>query len=341
MERKLGFGIIGTGSIANFHANCIEKIDNANLLGVYSKSQARANQVAENFNCPVFWDMEKLLFNPNIDIICVCNESGLHYVTIDKIAKSGKHILCEKQLETSIEKIDKIAAIVKSSGIQLGCVFQNRENPEYKKLKSYISTGTLGKILLCQTSINWYRPPSYYKGSWRGTHSLDGGAALINQGIHTIDLMLDIMGDVNEISAFVDTLHHEIEGEDIAVATLKFKSGALGTLSGGTALFPGEPESISVYGTKGNIIFRGGKIVTSSVASIQQELSKLENLSGSGASDPMAITDQFHISVIMDMINAVIFDKTPCISIDQARKPVELINSIYKSKGNRIKIIKT
>ena len=132
MERKLGFGIIGTGSIANFHANCIEKIDNANLLGVYSKSQARANQVAENFNCPVFWDMEKLLSNPNIDIICVCNESGLHSVTIDKIAKSGKHVLCEKPLETSIEKIDKIAAIVKSSGIQLGCVFQNRENPEYK-----------------------------------------------------------------------------------------------------------------------------------------------------------------------------------------------------------------
>ena len=149
------------------------------------------------------------------------------------------------------------------------------------------------------------------------------------------------MGDVNEISGFVDTLHHQIEGEDIAVATLKFKSGALGTLSGGTALFPGEPESISIYGTTGNIIFRGGKIVSSSVASIQQELSKLNDQPGSGASDPMAITDQFHISVIKDMINAVICDKTPSIDIDQARKSVELINSIYNSKGNSIKIIET
>ena len=341
MDRKLGFGIIGTGNIANFHANCIEKIQNAKLLGVYSKSETRANRVAKNFSCPVFWDMEKLLSHPNIDIICVCNESGLHYITIDKIAKSGKHVLCEKPLETSVEKIDKIAAIVKSSGIKLGCVFQNRQNPEYKKFKSYISSGTLGEILLCQTSINWYRPPSYYNGSWRGTNSLDGGAALINQGIHTIDLMLDIMGDVNEISGFVDTLHHEIEGEDIAVASLKFKSGALGTLSGGTALFPGEPESISIYGTTGNIIFRGGKIVSSSVASIQQELSKLNNQPGSGASDPMAITDQFHISVIKDMINAVICDKTPSIDIDRARKSVELINSIYNSKGNSIKIIET
>ena len=230
MEKNIGFGIIGTGNIAKFHADCIEKIDNADLLGVVSKSATRAREVRQLFNCTVFSDLETLLEIPEIDVVCVCNESGLHGATIARIAQAGKNILCEKPLETTVEKIDKIAEVVKSSGIKLSCVFQNRENPEYIKFKNYIHSGALGKILLCQTTINWYRPPSYYMDSWRGTLSMDGGAALINQGIHTIDLMLDLMGEVSEVSGFIDTLHHEIEGEDIGVATMRFESGALGTL---------------------------------------------------------------------------------------------------------------
>ena len=340
MEKKFGFGIIGTGNIAKFHADCIEKIPNAILFGVLSKSQSRADQVAKNYKCPVFWEMEKLLSHPEIDVICVCNESGLHGTTIAKIAKAGKHILCEKPLETTVEKIDRIAEVVKSTGIQLACVFQNRENPEYKKLKTYVESGSLGKILLCQTSINWYRPPSYYEGSWRGTQALDGGAALINQGIHTIDLMLDLMGEVALVSGLVDTLHHQIEGEDVAVAALKFKSGALGTLSGGTALFPGEPESITLYGTLGNIVFSGGKIVSSTVSSIHKALTVSDEDPGSGASDPMAITDQFHIAAFEDFMDAIRHDRVPKVNIDEAKKSVVLINAIYQSMGNRIELKK-
>ena len=338
MEKKIGFGIIGTGNIAKFHADCIEKITDAHLFGVLSKSKSRAQQVAKDYKCPVFWEMEKLLSQQEIDVICVCNESGLHGTTIAEIAKAGKHILCEKPLETTVDKIDRIAAVVKSSGVQLGCVFQNRENPEYKKFKNYIESGSLGKILLCQTSINWYRPPTYYKSSWRGTKALDGGAALINQGIHTIDLMLDLMGEVILVGGIVDTLHHQIEGEDVAVASLKFKSGALGTLSGGTALYPGEPESITIYGTLGNIVFRGGKIVSSTVESIHQALRESDENPGSGASDPMAITDQFHIAAIKDIIDAIRFNRSPRVNIDQAKKSVALINAIYQSQGNSVEL---
>ena len=337
MEKKFGFGVIGTGNIAKFHAQCINKIPNAKLLGVLSKSESRARQVSKSFNAPVFWDIEKLLSNSEIDIICVCNESGLHAPTISRIAKAGKNVLCEKPLETSVKKIDDISDIVKVSRIKLGCVFQNRENPEYRKLKTYLQSGILGKILLCQTSINWYRPPSYYEDSWRGTLAMDGGAALINQGIHTVDLTLDIMGEVDCISGFIDTLHHQIEGEDVAVAVLKFNSGALGTLSAGTALFPGEPESISLYGTLGNVVFSGGKIISSTVVSIQEELNAIVENPGSGASDPMSISDQFHIATIVDFMNAVQQGLTPKINIDQARKSVALINAIYESKGNKVK----
>ena len=338
MDKKFGFGVIGTGNIAKFHAHCIDKIPNAKLLGVLSKTESRARQVAKDFNAPVFWEIEKLLSQSEIDIVCVCNESVLHGPTISKIAKAGKNVLCEKPLETSVKKIDEIADRVKSSGIQLGCVFQNRENPEYKKLKNYLISGSLGKILLCQTSINWYRPPSYYKDSWRGTLSMDGGAALINQGIHTIDLTLDLMGEVDQLSGFMDTLHHQIEGEDVAVAALKFKSGALGTLSAGTALFPGEPESISIYGTLGNIVFSGGKIISSTVESIQQALYAKVDDPGSGASDPMAISDQFHIAAIEDFMDAIQHHRAPTVNIDQAKKSVALINAIYKSKGNKVSL---
>ena len=338
MEKKIGFGVIGTGNIAKFHAQCIDKIPNAKLLGVLSKTESRALDIAVNFRAPVFWEIEKLISHPEIDVICVCNESGFHGATIAKIAKAGKHILCEKPLETTVEKIDRIAEVVKSTGIQLACVFQNRENPEYKKLKTFVESGSLGKILLCQTSINWYRPPTYYEGSWRGTKALDGGAALINQGIHTIDLMLDLMGEVALVSGLVDTLHHQIEGEDVAVAALKFKSGALGTLSGGTALFPGEPESITIYGTLGNVVFRGGKIVSSTVSSIHKALTASDEDPGSGASDPMAITDQFHIAAIEDFMDAIRHDRVPKVNIDEGKKSVALINAIYQSKGNGVKL---
>ena len=338
VKRKVGFGIIGTGNIAKFHAQCIEKIQGAYLLGVVSKTETRAKEISKIFNCSVFFELEKLLENPEIDIVCVCNESGLHGETIDKIAKAGKNILCEKPLETTLDKISKIERVVESSGIKLGCVFQNRENPEYTKLKNYFDSGALGKALLCQSTINWYRSPKYYEDSWRGTIAMDGGAALINQGIHTVDLIIDLMGDVSEVSSYTDTLYHKIEGEDIGIASLKFKSGALGTLSFGTSLYPGEPESISIYGTKGNIRFTGGKIISSTIDHINNQLIANKNDLGSGASDPMAISDQFHISTIKNMINVILNDEKPRVDISEAKKSVALINAIYLSKGNRIEI---
>ena len=337
-KRKIGFGIIGTGNIAKFHADCIEKIEGSYLLGVVSKTETRAKEISKLFNCSVFFELEKLLEIPEIDIVCVCNESGLHGETISKIAKAGKNVLCEKPLETTVDKINKIERVLESSHIKLGCVFQNRENPEYIKLKNYLDSGVLGKVLLCQSTINWYRSPKYYEDSWRGTISMDGGAALINQGIHTVDLIINLMGEVSEVNGYIDTLYHKIEGEDIGIASLKFKSGALGTLSFGTSLYPGEPESISIYGTKGSIYFSGGKIISSTVDKINNHLITNNTDLGSGASDPMAISDQLHISTIKNMINVILNDEKPKVDIYEAKKSVTLINAIYQSKGNRIVI---
>ena len=348
MEKKFGFGIIGTGNIAKFHADCIEKIPNAILFWVLSKSQSRADQVAKNYKCPVFWEMEKLLSHPEIDIICVCNESGLHGATIAKIAKAGKHILCEKPLETTVEKIDRIAEVVKSTGIQLACVFQNRENPEYKKLKTFIESGSLGKILLCQLSINWYRPPTYYEGSWRGTKALDGGAALINQGIHTIDLLLYLAGPVKRVSASMALLTHEnIEVEDTAVAILEFENGARGVIQGSTSCWSstGHPAEIQICGSEGSAFLSDESFRVWDFKTINDQDDFVKNnlmqraKVGLGANDPNAINNVGHLRNFENVIHALENDTTPLISGAEAIKSVQLICAIYESANNQGKWI--
>ena len=339
MEKQIGFGIIGTGNIAKLHARCIEAIPYAKLLGVVSKTKSRAESVQEYFSSPVFCEIDQLLKTPDLEIVCVCNESGHHLETISKIAKYGINILCEKPLEITTDRIDTISKIIKEHNVKLGCVFQNRMNPEFIQLKKILAEGLLGKILLVQTSVNWYRSSEYYEDSWRGTKEIDGGATFINQGIHTIDLIINLIGEVVEISGFIDTLHHNIEGEDVGVASFRFKNGALGTLSGGTALYPGEPESIGVFGTLGNVQFEGGQIVSSSLPEINGLLNIKGDSNGSGASDPMAIGDQFHIDSITNMIAAVKDEKEPLVGVNEARKSVAFINALYRSEGNIENII--
>jgi predicted dehydrogenase len=339
LEKQIGFGIIGTGNIAKLHARCIEAMPNAKLLGIVSKTKSRAEAVQESFSSPLLWEMDQLLNISGLEIVCVCNESGLHLETISKIAKYGINILCEKPLEITTDRIDAISNIIKEYNVKLGCIFQNRMNPEFIQLKKILADGLLGKILLVQTSINWYRSSEYYEDSWRGTKKIDGGATFINQGIHTIDLMINLIGEVQEISGFIDTLHHNIEGEDVGVASFRFKSGVLGTLSGGTSLYPGEPESIGIFGTLGNIQFKGGQIVSSSISKINDLLNIKEDSNGSVASDPMAIGDQFHIDSIRNMIEAVKDGKEPLVGVNEARKSVAFINALYRSKGNVENII--
>ncbi len=332
INKKVRFGIVGTGAIAKIHAACINQIEDAELIAMSSSSEERAKRASENFNIPVFSNYNELIQLKEIDVICIITQSGHHMEPAIAAAMAGKHVFCEKPLEITLERADKMINACKNAGVKLACVFQNRFSADFIEIKDAVKKGFLGKLLMANASINWYRKSEYYKYSpWRGTLEGDGGAALINQGIHTIDLLLNIMGKPESVYGKTKTLVHEIEGEDIANALINFKSGAIGTISAGTALFPGYPERLEIYGEKGSIIFEDGKIINWNVPGHERKISTKPTESISGSSDPMAIGDDLHKAQLIDMIKSIKNNTEPLVNGEEGRKALALIRGIYKS----------
>lgn len=336
-KRTLGFAIIGTGAIANHHAKSMQELDNCRLIATCSSSPARAKQAAAKFGVEAYNSIEELLSRKDIDVVSVCTESGNHLEPAIAAARAGKHVLTEKPLEVTLDRADQLIAVCREEGVKLGCIFQNRYQPDYLRLKEAVEQGLLGKLLLANAYIKWYRDPSYYSSSqWKGTLSGDGGAALINQGIHTIDLLLDVMQEVDSVFGQVKTAVHDIEGEDLGVALLNFKNGALGTIEGGTSLYPGYPERLEVFGERGSIILEGGEIVEWNIKGAEKtEIPS--SISQSGSSDPMAVDYRLHMAQINDMVEAILENREPAVNGEAARKSLALIQAIYQSsKENKM-----
>ena len=345
-------GIVGTGSIARTYQQCIDEIEDARLVAMLTSSPGRVETVRNEFGVEAFSSMDAFL-QQDMDVVCICNESGRHGEAIKAAAKAGKHVLCEKPLEVTLAKIDAAITVCKEQGVVLGCTLQNRCSADYRRVVDAVASGALGKLVMGNAHINWYRPESYYADSdWKGTLELDGGAAFINQGIHTIDLLLNLMGPVRSVFGKVATLVHNIEGEDAGSAIVNFENGAIGTITAGTALYPGYPERIEVYGENGSIILEGGTIKAwnlkkpavgqntwTDMAAADSDAAKNTNQKKeSGASDPTAIGHQNHKKVLVDMLAAIRENRSPMVDGHEARKAVAVINAIYESskKGELI-----
>ncbi|HLT07622.1 MAG TPA: Gfo/Idh/MocA family oxidoreductase [Cyclobacteriaceae bacterium] len=331
-KKKIGFGIIGTGAIASHHAAAIKAYEGSELVAVCSSTASRAKQAEEKFGVVAYHELDRFLSNPAIEVVCICTHSGAHMEPGIAAAKAGKHVLLEKPIEVSLDRADQLIEVCKAQGVKLGVIFQNRFKPGYLQLKEAVSQGKLGKLIMGTAAINWYRDPSYYNSSsWKGTLEGDGGAALINQGIHTIDLLLDVMGDVASVYGQVKTVVHKIEGEDLGAAILNFKNGALGTITGGTALCPGYPERLEIYGEKGSIILEGGKIHAWNIAGEATPDKFANSQESSGASDPMAIDFNLHLAQIKDMVEAIHEGREPLVTGEIGKKSLALILGIYQS----------
>ncbi|SHI69807.1 Gfo/Idh/MocA family protein [Pseudozobellia thermophila] len=332
MSTPIGIGIVGTGSIVNNYIKCISELEDARLEALYTKSENRVKTAEEQFGVPVYSDLDEFMAQDRINLVCICNESGRHGEAINAAARAGKHVLSEKPLEVTTQKIDEVIAACERGGIKLGCVLQNRCSADYLLLKNAVNQGRLGKLLMGNAHINWYRSKEYYAGSqWRGTLKYDGGAAFMNQGIHTIDLLIHLMGDVTSVFGKVQTRVHDIEGEDVGSALLNFSNGAIGNITAGTALYPGYPERLEVYGEKGSVLMEAGKIVKWNVPGTDAPDLEQDKGNGSGAADPTAIGHQNHKTVLADMIDAIRQDRSPMVGGKEARKAVAVINAVYDS----------
>lgn len=329
---KLGIGIIGTGSIAKTYSKCISEIEAVDLIAMYSKSENRVSDLEKQFKVPVFSDLTSFLSQDTIQLVIVCNESGNHGEAIKNAALANKHVLCEKPLEVTPEKVDQAIETCKKQNVILGCVFQNRCATDFRTVLNAVESGSLGKLVMGNAHINWYRNKEYYTTNpWRGTLQFDGGAAFMNQGIHTIDLLLKVMGPVDSVFGNVKTMVHDIEGEDVGSGIINFKNGAIGTITGGTSLFPGYPERLEIYGEKGSIIMVGGKITDWNIENMPASETKSIKTVASGASDPSSIGHLNHKIVIEDMVDAITNEGVPMVDGAEAKKSITLITALYRS----------
>jgi UDP-N-acetyl-2-amino-2-deoxyglucuronate dehydrogenase len=327
-----GIGIVGTGAIALKHAQAIAELENAKLLGLFNPNPKSAEAAKSRFSAPVFSDIDDFLGMEGLDIVCICTPSGMHLEPGLAAVKAGKHLMVEKPIEINVSRADQLIEAAEQKGVKLAVIFQNRFSPDYQKLKAAVADGVFGRLLMGNAYVNWFRNAAYYSTSnWKGTLKADGGGALINQGIHTIDLLLDLMGDVKSVYGQVQTALYPIEGEDLGAALVNFNNGALGNITSATALYPGYPERIEIFGTEGSAILEGGRLIAWNVRD-QPPLELGASLAqGSGSSDPNAIGIQLHLDQWNLFLDALDTGQNVVVDGKTARKSVELICAIYES----------
>ncbi len=341
------FGIIGCGMIATFHARAIEEAG-GELVACYDKLPIASERIARDFGCKAYQDLNEFLADPEIQIVTIGTPSGAHMDPAVAAARAGKHIIVEKPLEVTLEKCDRIIKAAEESGVVLSTVFPSRFHQSSVQMKRAIDQKRFGKLTLGDAIVKWYRTQQYYdSGNWRGTWALDGGGALMNQAIHSVDLLLWLMGDVEEVSALCGLVAHErIEVEDVAIANLKFKNGAYGTLEATTAAYPGYLKRIEIHGTAGSAMIEEEDIVKWDFAEAGQEdaairESMTSHLSGGGgAADPAAIGHHAHAKQFADVMDAIETGRKPKIDGYEGRKSVEVICAVYESArtGSIIKL---
>ena len=345
-EQMTGWAIIGCGMIAKFHAKAIAELKGSKLVACHSRSIDKANEFAASFGGTGFDNLGKMLAHPAIDVVTICTPSGAHLEPALAAAKAGKHVLVEKPLEVTTARCDRLIDACDKAGVQLGTIFPSRFHKSTQLLKVAVDQNRFGTIALAAAYVKWFRTQAYYdSGQWRGTWKLDGGGALMNQAIHSVDLLLWLMGPVKSVSAMTALRAHErIEVEDAATAILEFESGALGTIEASTAAYPGTLKRIEIAGANGSATLEEEAIRQWSFAKMTKKDAKIleamqTNVTGGGAADPSAIGHRAHRDLFANFLREIQSGVACTIDGHEGRKSVELITSIYKSakSGKRVR----
>jgi predicted dehydrogenase len=339
-SKTIGFGIIGLGVIADFHVKAINELAGCKFIAGFDTYPGKAGAFCAARGARPYSSLESFLADPEIDIVTIATPSGLHLDGAVAAIRAGKHLIVEKPLEITTARCGAIIAEAEARKVKVGTIFPSRYYDSSRLVKQAVAEQRLGKIVLAGAQIKWYRSQEYYdSGEWRGTWKMDGGGALMNQGIHAVDLLQWLIGDVAEVYAYTGILVHErIEVEDAAVAGVRFVNGALGTIEATTGVYPGFPKKIEICGSQGCITLEEEGITTWQFAEErpEDELIRRQYLNpaaGSGASDPAAIGHHGHRMLFESFVNAVREDKTPDIDGHEGKKAVEIIEGIYRSAG--------
>ena len=328
-------GIVGAGNISETHARAAAAIPGVRIAAVHGDNRARAAALAAQFGAAACDDFEAFLAHRPMDLVAIGSPSGLHAAQGIAAARRGLHVLVEKPLDITVEAADALVVAAEHAGVRLGVFFQDRFKPDIVRLKRIVEAGRLGRLLFVDARVPWYRPPDYYGSSrWRGTWALDGGGALMNQGIHTVDLLLWLAGDVNRVQAIAKASLHDIEVEDTAAALLEFDGGAVGVLAATTAAYPGYARRIQVTGTDGTAIVENDRLVSLDLRVPGDErLEPAAEGRQASAGSPVVADAGPHRAVFEDFLQAIETGRPPRCDGRDARRSVALVRAIYDAAG--------
>ncbi len=351
--RSYGFGIVGCGVIAPRHAAAIAACPGARLVAACDAVPGRAASFAAEAGCDAEPDLGHLLARPDVEVVSVCVPSGLHAEVGVAAARAGKHLVVEKPIDVTLAAADRLIEAVGAAGVRMTVISQRRFEPGILELRGLLASGALGRLVLGDVNVKWYRSQSYYDGAgWRGTWALDGGGALMNQGVHHVDLLRWCMGPVAEVRAMCATESHEIEVEDVALALLRFESGAVGSLVVTTAAYPGFRARLELHGTDGTAVVEDGELVVRELRAEHSEegsygstASLTPRGAGPAPDTPPAVgtaqsggralrsagSQDAHTAQLAEFLAALAEGREPLVDGTQARNALELVLAVYES----------
>jgi UDP-N-acetyl-2-amino-2-deoxyglucuronate dehydrogenase len=335
----MNFAIVGCGHIAKKHAEAIQNIEGANLVAVCDKVPQAMDEYVKKYGARSYEDLADMLSDPSIDVVNICTPSGLHAPIAVEAAKAKKHVIVEKPIALTLEDADLIINTCKENNVKLAVVHPNRFRPVVQELKRLMDEGRFGKLSHANATVRWNRNQAYYdQAPWRGTKALDGGV-LMNQAIHNIDLLIWLIGDVEEVYSMSATRLRNIEAEDVSTGVVRFKNGALGVVEAATTIYPKNlEESLSIFGEAGTAIISGTTATQFKHLAIEslndEEINAIiEKVKANSLGKPG------HQCIIEDMIEAIQEDREPIVNGEDGKRALQLVLAFYESAEKKQRVI--
>jgi UDP-N-acetyl-2-amino-2-deoxyglucuronate dehydrogenase len=337
----LHMGIVGGGNISETHARAARELPGVTVAAVVGSNAEKVQRLAQEHGATAYTNFTDFLSHRPMDFVAIGSPSGLHGQQGIAAAGRGLHVLTEKPLEIDTARADALIAASEKAGVKLGVFFQDRFKEDLVLLKKWVDGGLLGKLILVDARVKWFRPPNYYIDSkWRGTLALDGGGALINQAIHTVDMLLWICGEIHAVQGVRSRALHNIEAEDTVVATLEFANGALGSLQATTSAYPGYPRRVELTGSQGTVIVEHDRLVAADLREKPLDFASTGNDRNASATSAAVSDVRGHAAAIADFVRAIETNGTPQCSGREGRKSVAVVAAIYEAcaTGRRVEV---
>lgn len=336
---QIGVALVGCGMVADTHLMALREIPMAKICGVWNRTPETMIEFAKKYSINIYQSYQELLADPQVNTVIIALPPALHVDYGLRAVSAGKNVILEKPIDIDPEKARRLITECRRSNLKLAVIFQNRYTAAAQKVKEALDQGVLGRIILADAYVKWYRSPEYYQSSaWRGTWEVEGGGALITQAIHTIDLIQWFMGGAASVYGRIKTAFHKINTEDLGVAIVEYKNGALGVIEGSTAVAPGFKERIELHGEKGTIVLEGGNIKEWKVEGDQESRYVATEKVSYGDSNSPAISYVNHQAQLAETFQAFLRNEEPLVNGEEGLKSLEIVKAIYASSKSGQKI---